>query len=156
MTMQQLAHVAEFAGLLIVAAVLITLTIRIRRSRAYRSAVGLALAAVFILFWVNGAVGIIGEPGDLANLMYVGVLAVGILGAVIARFEPLGMSRALFATALAQALVAVIALIAGMDPPATQLIIILSGFFVALYVASACLFQRAAWEGPVAGAGKAG
>jgi len=42
-------------------------------------------------------------------LMYIGVLAVGIIGALIARFQPHGMARALFATALAQMLVAVIA-----------------------------------------------
>ena len=43
---------------------------------AYRWAVGVALAAAFILFWVNGAVGIIGADGDDANSMYYGVLAV--------------------------------------------------------------------------------
>ena len=41
--------------------------------------------------------------------MFFGVLVVGIIGAIIARFRPQGMARALFATALAQALVAVIA-----------------------------------------------
>jgi hypothetical protein len=35
--------------------------------------------------------------------MYIGVLAVGIIGAIIARLRPRGMARALFATALAQA-----------------------------------------------------
>jgi hypothetical protein len=66
-----------------------------------------------LLVWTNLAVGIIGEPDELANLMYVGVLAVGILGAITARFRPAGMARALLATALVQALVAGIALIAG-------------------------------------------
>jgi hypothetical protein len=37
--------------------------------------------------------------------------------AIIVRFQPRGMARALFATALAQALVAVIALIAGLGYP---------------------------------------
>ena len=80
---------------------------------AYRAAVGVALAAAFILVWVNLAVGIIGSEDNPANVMYGGVLAVGIIGAIIARFQPHGMARALVATALAQALVAVIALIAG-------------------------------------------
>ena len=39
---------------------------------AYRTAVGVALAAAFILIWVNGAVGIIGTERDDANLMYGG------------------------------------------------------------------------------------
>jgi hypothetical protein len=84
-----------------------------KHKTAYRSAVGVALAAAFILLWLMGAVGIIGVEGDRADLMYFGVLAVGVTGALIARFRPHGMARALLATALAQALVAVIALIAG-------------------------------------------
>ena len=84
---------------------------------AYRSAIGVALAAAFILVWLSLGVGIIGADGDSANLMYFGVLAVGIIGSLIARFRPRGMARALFATALAQALVAGIALIAGLGYP---------------------------------------
>ncbi len=68
---------------------------------ACRSAVGVALATAVILMWVNGAVGVIGSENNDANLMYFGVLAVGIIGAVIARFQPRGMALALFATALA-------------------------------------------------------
>ena len=107
---------------------------------------------------MNLAVGIIGEPDDLANLMYVGVLAVGTIGAIIARFEPHGMARALFATALAQALVAVIALIVGWDSPVPGpgAILALHGFFVALFLSSARLFRNAARERPPAGAGPEG
>jgi CHASE2 domain-containing sensor protein len=154
MTLEQLANVAEFLGLLIVAVTLVFLTVRVRRSTTYRSAVGLALAAPFLLCWINLAVGIIGEPDDPANLMYIGVLAVGIIGAIIARFQPHGMARALFATALAQALVAVITLIAGLGSPATgpRLILTFNGFFVALWLGSAWLFRRAAREQPPAGA----
>jgi hypothetical protein len=126
---------------------------------AYRSAVGLALAAAFILFWVNGAVGIIGDARDDANLMFIGVLAVGFIGAIIARFQPHGMARALYATAFAQALVAVIALIAGLGstgPIWPQDILILNGFFVSLWVGSAWLFRDAARDEPPAGAGTEG
>jgi hypothetical protein len=125
---------------------------------AYRFAVGVALAAAFILDWLNLAVGVIGTSGDPANVMYVGVLAVGIIGAVIARFQPHGMARALFATALAQALVAVIALIFGLgsslSPPVE--ILALNGFFVALFVGSALLFRHAGREQTPAGAGPEG
>jgi len=118
---------------------------------AYRAAVGVALAAGFLLVWMNLAVGIIGEPDELANLMYVGVLAVGVLGAVTARFRPEGMARALFATALVQALVAVIALIAGRhQAPISSVseILGLNGFFVALFIGSAWLFRHAARKQP--------
>ena len=46
-----------------------------------------------------------------ANAMYFGVPIVGIVGAAIARLRPNGMARALFAMAIAQALVTVIVLI---------------------------------------------
>jgi hypothetical protein len=107
-------------------------------NNAYRAAGGVALAAAFILVWMNLAVGIIGNEDNPANLMYGGVLAVGIIGAVIARFQPHGMARALVATALAQALAAVIALIAGLGYT-----FILTGFFVALWLISAWLFRKA-------------
>ncbi len=126
---------------------------------AYRFAVGLALATAFILVWLIGAVGVIGAEGDLFDLMYFGVLAVGILGAIIARFQPHGMARALVATAFAQALVAVIALIAGMhQAPYSSVGEILSfnGFFVALWVGSALLFRNAAREQPRVDAGPKG
>jgi hypothetical protein len=76
---------------------------------AYRAAVGVACATGFILFWINAAAGIIGDGP--VNLMYLGVLAIGFVGAFIARFEAHGMGLALFATALAQMLVPVIALV---------------------------------------------
>ncbi len=124
-------------------------------SSAYRFAVGVALAAAFILVWLSLGVGIIGMDGDPANLMYFGVLAVGIIGALIARFQPRGMALALFATALAQALVGAIALIAGLGYPWSGPLELLglNGFFVALFVGSAWLFRHAARGRPERGAG---
>jgi hypothetical protein len=121
----------------------------------YRAAVGLALAAAFLLVWLALAVGVIGHSGDPADLMYGGVLAVGIIGAVFARLRPHGMARALLATALAQATVALIALIFGLGSPASRplQIVGLSGLFIALWLGSAWLFRRAARERPPAGAG---
>jgi hypothetical protein len=115
-------------------------------STAYRSAIGVALAAAFILIWLSLGVGIIGKDGDPANLMYFGVLAVEIIGAIIARLQPHGMARALFATAFAQALVAVIALVAGLGLPwsGPAEILGLNGLFIVLFAGSAWLFQRAA------------
>src|ERR671913_1871807 len=126
--------------------------------KAYRLAVGVALAAAFILVWLSLGVGIIGADGDPANMMYFGVLAVGTIGAIVARFRPYGMARALFATALAQALVAVIALIFGLGLPWSGPVEIsaLNGFFVALFVGSALLFRYAGREQTPAGAGTEG
>ena len=107
-------------------------------------------STAFLLVWLSLGVGVIGEDGDPINLMYFGVLAVRFIGALIARFQPRRMARALFATALAQALVAVIALIAGLGYPWSGPLEILGlhGFFVAPFVRSAWLFRRAAAERP--------
>jgi len=125
---------------------------------AYRFAAGVALAAALLLVWLSLGVGIIGADGDPANTMYFGVVGVGIIGAIVARFRPHGMARALFATALAQALVAVIALIFGLglpwSPPVE--ILFLNGFFVALFVGSALLFRHAGRGRTPAGAGPEG
>jgi hypothetical protein len=125
----------------------------------YRLAVGVALAAAFLLVWINLAVGIIGAPDEAANLMYIGVLAVGISGAFVARFRQQEMTRALMATAFAQALIAVIALVFGLgsgSPPGILGILILNGFFISLFVGSALLFRHAGREQTPPGAGQEG
>ncbi len=115
------------------------LALRTSRNIAFRAAAGLALAAAFMLVWSNLAVGIIGSEDNPANLMYFGVVAVGLAGAVVARFRPRGLARALVATALAQVMVMVIALVAGLGftGPITV-------FFTALWLTSAWLFRKAA------------
>ena len=118
---------------------------------AYRAATAIALAAAFLLIWMNGAVGIIGSEGNPANLMYGGVIAVGIIGSLFARFQPREMVRALLATAVAQATVAMIALAADLGAPHSgpAEIVLLNGFFVALFIGSALLFRQAAGGGQV-------
>ena len=116
-------------------------------NKTYRFAVGVALATVFGLAWMNAAVGgILGD--DPANMMYFGVLLVGLTGAIIAHVEPLGMSRALFATAFAIALVPAIALTIGTPAFANGVVAVfgLHLFFAVLFVGSALLFRRAARE----------
>ena len=119
------------------------------KTDSYRFAIVLALATAFVLVWLIGAVGVIGVEGDPFDLMYFGVLVVGIIGAIITRLQPRGMARALFATALAQALVTVIALIAGKHQSSVSSvpeILILNGFFITLFLGSARLFGNAVRE----------
>jgi hypothetical protein len=125
---------------------------------AYRFAVGMALAAAFLLVWINLAVGVIGSEDNPANLMYFGVLAIGFIGAIIAELRPHRMARVLFTMALAQALVPVIALIIW-KPQVTSGVVgvlTLNGFFIVLFVGSALLFRNAARELTPAGAGPEG
>ena len=120
---------------------------------AYRSAVVLAVGTMLFLAWGVVAMGVIGAEGDPFDLLYFAVLAVGIVGAVVARFQPLGMVRVLVAMAGAQALVAAIALLVGKhEVPVSSVaeIVGLNGLYVALFLGSAWLFQRAARRIPTA------
>jgi hypothetical protein len=137
---------AVFGAMLAVAGGTYELAVRMTENSAYRAAVGVAVAAAFLLVWMNLAVGIIGTEDNPLNLMYGGVLAVAIIGAVIARLQPDGMARALVATALTQALAALVAQIAG------HFTWILTAFYVALWLTSAWLFRKAAREQTLTGA----
>jgi hypothetical protein len=113
---------------------------------AYRAAVGLAVMTAFILIWINLAVGLIGSEDNPANLLYVGVLAVGLFGAIFAKLQPRGMFRVLLATALAQTLVPVVAFIIW-QPAFTFGVVkvfILNACFAFLFVGAALLFRHAA------------
>ncbi|MBI5939635.1 MAG: hypothetical protein HY859_04335, partial [Caulobacterales bacterium] len=91
----------------------VELAVRLSRNNGYRVAAGIALVAGFLMVWMNLAVGIIGNQDNPANQMFFGVLAVGLLGALIARFRAAGLARAMVAMAIAQGLVAVVAQIGG-------------------------------------------
>ncbi len=112
---------------------------------AYRAGLALAAGTALFLLLGMGALGIIGAEGDRADLMYLGVLAVGVVGSLVARFRAGPMAVAMAATAGAVAVVGVIALAAGLGPMNPRIEIIgLTGMFMALFLASAWLFQRAA------------
>jgi len=115
-------------------------------SNPYRTALGLAIAAAFLLFWIAAGVGIIGADGDPANRMYLGVLGVGLVGALIARLGANGMALTLLAMALVQALIGGYAIGAGLGAPHSPPLelLLLNGFFVAIFALSAWFFRRAA------------
>lgn len=137
---------AVFGAMLLVACGTYELAARVARSGAYRAAVGVALTAAFLLGWVNLAVGIAGSEGQPVNAVFAGVLAVGVVGAFVARFRPRGMARALVAMALAQLLAGALALRVDPGP-----VLAATGLFVALWLTSAWLFRKAARQpGPAA------
>ena len=116
-------------------------------SIAYRAAVGVAVGTGLILIWMNLAVGIIGSEDNPANALYGGVLIVGLIGSTLARLRPQGMARVLFATALAQFFVPVMALIIWRpsfdDPPGMLGVFMLNSFFAMLFFISGLLFRYA-------------
>jgi len=140
-----------FAGALILGVGFAYELAAMRGNAAYRAATALALAAAFLTVWFTGAVGIIGDEGNSANLLFGGVLATALLGAAVARFRPAGMSLAMIAAACAQVLIGAVALAMGWgatDPSYPWDIVGVTGVFALLWLASAALFRNAARATP--------
>ena len=111
---------------------------------SYEAGVGLALVAGFALGWSNMVH--VADSGNPANLWYYSVLAVGGVGACLARLEARGLARTLFAMAATLALIAVM-LPSGALPYLARNMAIGHGVFVALFTASGLLFRHASLAG---------
>ena len=114
----------------------------------YRAGFGLAAQAAFLTVWVNLAVGMLGSENDVANLMFVGVPGIAAAGALLARFKPRGMARAMAAAAIAQLLATGVGLAMGAFE-ARELV--LTALFALPWLAAALLFRMAARDQPPAG-----
>ena len=114
---------------------------------AYKAGVGLALVAGFVLGWGNMVH--MSESENPAYLVYFGVIAVGGVGAWLARLEARGMARVLFAMAAALAVVTVIAVMLLSDAPSglPRNVAVMHGVLVALFTASGLLFRHASLAG---------
>lgn len=113
----------------------------------YRAGMAAAMLGAFLLVWINLAVGIIGSEHNDANLMFAGVLAVGVGGACLARFAAAGMARAMGAAAIAHTLIAGIALVGRLgagDPGWPWDVVGTTVIFVGGWLVAALLFRRAA------------
>ena len=123
------------------------LAIRASGNTSYRLGAAVAIATAFLTVWINLAVGIIGSENNPLNLMFFGVIAAAIVGAIAARFEAAGMARAMIVAAVLQGLIGVGTLITGWgasEPPGLIKLFILIEFFAATWLLSAWLFRRAA------------
>jgi hypothetical protein len=112
-------------------------------SRAYSAGAIVAAGAALLLFFVNGAVGLIGSEDDPVNLLFFGVITLALGGAIIVRFRPEGMARAMAVTAGAQAVAAGLAVAM---VPDVQGFLLGTAMFVPLWLLSSWLFARAARE----------
>ncbi|TPG72450.1 hypothetical protein [Hymenobacter nivis] len=140
------------AGGLLFGAGLAYLLVARQGNGPYRLAAGVAVAAGLLLIWVNLAVGLIGSENNPANLLYGGVLTVAAVGALAARFQPQGMARAMFAAALVQLAVPLVAAL--IWRPAVNLgmlqVLVLNAAFAGLWAAAGWLFRRASNTGALA------
>lgn len=135
-----------FGAMLLGACGAFEVTIRASSHVAYRAGAALAIASAFFMVWSNLAVGIIGDEGNPANLMYFGVLGLGVVGAIHARFQAKGMARTLYIMVGALAVVAGIALVV---EPAGHIaepveVLALTTLFMVLFGSAAGLFRYAA------------
>lgn len=126
-----------FGLMLAVAGGLVELAVRARGSLAYRAGVAVAVGTGFLMTWANLAVGIIGNEENPANLLFFGVILVAAGGAFLSRGEPAGMARAMAAAALAQAGVAITALLLGLGH-----VFVATAVFMAGWLIAATLFRR--------------
>lgn len=124
------------------------LTVRSSSSVTFRAAVLLAIAASFLIIWVNGAVGIIGDEDNPANLMFGAVLATALFGSIAALFRPAGMALAMFAAAFVELAVGAIALGAGWasGPAAPYDVIVATMVLTAMWLLSGILFRMSSAE----------
>lgn len=110
----------------------------------FKSACALSLFSTLLMIWANLAVGLIGNEAEPINLLYFGVVILGILGTFIARLKPYAMARALYIMASGIIGITVFALISGWhEAPGSSLaeVIGVNAFFITLFIISAGLFQ---------------
>ncbi len=88
--------------MLLVAASVCEVGLRLSGSLAYRAGVVVAAGTSFLIVWSNLAVGIIGNENNPLNQIFFGVIAIAIVGAFLARFRANGMALAMAVTAAAQ------------------------------------------------------
>jgi len=81
----------------------------------YLGGVIFAVGTAFVTVWANLAVGMIQDEGNPANLVFLGVLGLAVLGTVLVGFKARGMSGVMLATGAAQALVGLYVAVAGLD-----------------------------------------
>lgn len=111
----------------------------IRRSgnALYRLGGVVALLTAFLTIWVNMAVGMIGDDNPY-NLVFLGVIVIGLGGSAIAGFRPAGTTRAMLVAAVAQAIASLVAI--NIDPRGA----VLSALFALPWLVAAGLSWRSA------------
>jgi hypothetical protein len=113
------------------------LAVRTSSSRAWRAGAALGVLSAFLLVWINGAVGMIGDEDNVHNLLFLGLIPLALVGAILARFRAPGMALAMAVAGIAQMAIAA----AGMptDPRGGLLSLVMAG----IWFLSAALFHLA-------------
>ncbi len=136
-----------FLPLIILATILVALfrwvTYRQSEDRFYRLAWLIFLVGVFLLFWSNGAVGIIGASNNDINMLYNALLGLGLVGGIGFRKQRLGLTLVMLVLDFLMFMILAVALVGNMGhsgPKWPLDAVILTVFFSGFWSASAVLF----------------
>lgn len=133
------------AGAILIGAGLVCeVTVRASRDWSYRLGVLVTLAASILLFWINGAVGVIGSEDNPQNLWFGLVLATVLFGSILVRFRASGMSLVLAAAAVVQFAIGTWAYVADWGAGAEMwpmVIFVTTAVFTAAWLVAAALFR---------------
>ena len=120
---------------------------RFPENRYYKYGIAAGMVTGFLLFWVNGAVGIIGSENNDANMMYLLLLLLAFLASIAVGFKPARMVWVMRGSATAIVLIAVLAVVFGVGvsgPVWPWDVVWITGFFMALLLFAGWLFDQAA------------
>lgn len=132
------------AGLLVLVLGARWLIKRMPDNRPYKFGLILTIAATFLTFWVNGAVGIIGSENNDANAMYLAIILIALVGSTVVQFRPAGMAWVAGMNAIGMIVIAVLALVFGLgvDGPVWPMDVVwVTAFFVCMWAGAAWLFH---------------
>ena len=120
---------------------------RVPANRYYKYGMAIGMVTGFLLFWVNGAVGIIGSENNDANMMYLMVLLLAFLASIAVGFKAAHMMWVMRVSAVAFVVIAVLALVFDMGvsgPVWPWDVVWITVFFMTLLLFAGWLFQQAA------------
>ncbi|WP_051651383.1 hypothetical protein [Brevundimonas bacteroides] len=135
------------AGAILIGAGLVCeVVVRASRDWGYRLGVLVTLATSILLFWINGAVGVIGSENNPQNLWFGLVLATVLFGSILVRFRAGGMSLVLTAAAAVQFGIGTWAWVADWGEGTEKwpvVILVTTAAFTAAWLVAAALFRGA-------------
>ena len=133
--------------MLLVACSLVELGFRLARNNlAYVAGAIVAVGTGFVTIWANLAVGMILSERNPENLVFLGVIAIALVGGLITRFSARGLCRGTLAAGVVQGLIALVVAVAGLDDLYTAMLI---GAFALPWLLAAGLFHWAAQDARV-------
>jgi len=135
-----------FGTMLLVLGLGLEFAVRRSGNLTFRAAAAIALFGNFFLFWINGAVGIIGPESSASNGLFLLLPIIGAVGALLSRGSATGLSKTMVASAVVQAGIGLLALFMATAAPGGSFlpVLALTGVFTLLWIASAMSFAKAA------------